>query len=453
MRLRWLATIAIACIVVTGSAGGTGGTATAQTGPQTASSRLRVTPISVPEGTLRVYLPDDIAAGDTISGTVVAEPAGNTDEQRSRNTSVLNGYAVDIGTAKAHNRATVDGTPPSGTTTVPAVPSQAVSPAPGGPPGRLRSVSVYQLDVGKPGQALYVPASDWGWLRMTYVGSARVLYLNLTVNRRWVIRNVRVLSEEGPYREQAVTVAFGLGNKRGVRVSRAVYGIALQPAVSFAPPRTIGPIAVMPETLNELCTAGDGEQGLPAPKGPIVGGRGDDKHTNSGFVNQEAPLRGCVQTGFSNSLQWLKKNNKSMNGVKDEDITIKALGDAVGSTEAAGSPDGFIQKKKDYVTKKGIPVDTSEVKAADVGKKIDEKCDVEIWTKGAAKHFAAVVGISKGTDGKYSIDIAHDTKQNEAGGTTTETITYDPTADKISGGTWTDGASVLSFVVECPKKP
>ena len=99
MRMRWLLIIAVACTVVSGSAGGlTGGTAAAQTG---ATSSVRVTPISVPEGTLRVYLPDDIAAGDTISGTVVAEPAGNTGAQRSHNTSELEGYVVEVGPAKA----------------------------------------------------------------------------------------------------------------------------------------------------------------------------------------------------------------------------------------------------------------------------------------------------------------------------------------------------------------
>jgi|GEM_PF-3421174 len=103
MTMRRLSAFAIACIFVTGSAGiRTQGTATAQPGPRTEStSSLRVTPLSVPQGTLRVYLPDDMAAGDTISGTVVAEPAGRTDAERNANTSVLNGYVVDVGTKNA----------------------------------------------------------------------------------------------------------------------------------------------------------------------------------------------------------------------------------------------------------------------------------------------------------------------------------------------------------------
>jgi hypothetical protein len=671
MTVRSLSTIAIACIVVTSSAGGNGGTAAAQPGPPSASmSSLRVTPISVPEGTLRVYLPDDIAAGDTITGTVVAEPAGNTDEQRSHNTSVLEGYVVSVGatpvkpdrygrvflaaglaapmymvarsskgaevrrisvpiqpqqptfpratlpndfhfpqvvaggqpfaihgpfsgdfqnttlavggqpvqklaqsprtfiaapapnvtgptsyqlnergvavtapcnvislkltapkmrltrgehttihiavtglegirapvplvlenstpgvvtltggqvqvltiapsdvapgpygadrdvtgigpggfsisaTIDEHNRATVDGTPitPHGgtTTTLPVVPSQPPTPKATATP---LSVSIEQLDVGRPGDAVYIPASEWGRLRMSYVGSARVLYLNLTVNRRWVMQNVRVLSEHGANQEQAVAVAFGLGNKRGVRVDHVDYGITLWARVSVAPPPTAGTIAVKPATLDELCTGGGPKPELPVPKGPIVGGQSDakdGKHTNDGgFPNQEAPYMGCVPTGFSNSLQWLKKNNDSMSGVNDADISIDELGKAVGFIKGKGTPDGFIQKKIAYLKKKGIPVDTVGTDAAGVGKQMDNKCDVEIWT---GAHFAAVVGISKGQNGKYSIDVAHDTDQRHVGGTTTETVTYDPKTNKIKGGTWMDGTDLHTFVIECPKK-
>jgi hypothetical protein len=675
MTVRWFATTAIACIVVTSSAGGPSGTAVAQTGTQGApAASLRVTPISVPEGTLRVYLPDDIAAGDTITGTVVAEPAGNTDEQRTRNAAVLEGYVVDIGPAKGskadtygrvfmaagipsqmymiprnskgaevrrinvpiqpqqpafprlpvpndyhfpqvvaggqpfsihgpfsgdlqqtnlavggqpvqklaqsprtfiaapspnvsgptnyqlnergvavtapcnvitlklsapqpslkrgehttihisitglegirapvplrlenatpgvvalaggqsqvltiapsdvgsgraygadrevtgvstgsfsisatideQNRAMVDGaspTPQGGTTSVPEIYKHPGTNRP--PLGRIRRIE--QLDVGRPGEVPYVPASEWGRLRMTYVGSPHVLYLNLTVNHKWVLQNVRVLSEHGANQEQEVAVAFGLGNKRGVRVVQADYGMTLWAIPSTSAPPTTGTTAVTPETLEDLCTGGGPTPHLPVPKGPIVGGQSDkkdEKHTNNtGFPNQEAPKMGCVPTGFSNSLQWLKKNNDSMSGVNDDDLSIDSIGKAVGFKEGKGTPNGFIQKKMKYVEKKKIPVDTFGTDAAGVGKWMDEKCDVEIWTAGDnGGHFAAVVGISKGQNGKYSIDVAHDTKQGEDGGTTTETVTYDPRTNKISGGTWMDGTQLQTFVIECPKK-
>jgi hypothetical protein len=41
-------------------------------------------------------MPDDAALGDTISGTVVAEPAGKTPEERKANMDTLEGYVFDI---------------------------------------------------------------------------------------------------------------------------------------------------------------------------------------------------------------------------------------------------------------------------------------------------------------------------------------------------------------------
>jgi hypothetical protein len=52
-------------------------------------------------GDLKVYLPDDMSAGDTISGTVVVEPKGNTEEERAKNQDTLKGYTVEIGEQKA----------------------------------------------------------------------------------------------------------------------------------------------------------------------------------------------------------------------------------------------------------------------------------------------------------------------------------------------------------------
>jgi hypothetical protein len=51
-------------------------------------------------GDVKVYLPDDMAAGDTISGTVVAEPKGNSEAERTKNRDALSGYVVEIGDQK-----------------------------------------------------------------------------------------------------------------------------------------------------------------------------------------------------------------------------------------------------------------------------------------------------------------------------------------------------------------
>ncbi|MGH9970531.1 MAG: hypothetical protein ACREBG_22445 [Pyrinomonadaceae bacterium] len=44
-----------------------------------------------------VHLPDDMAAGDTISGTVFAEPKGSTPEERAKSLGLLKGLVVEIG--------------------------------------------------------------------------------------------------------------------------------------------------------------------------------------------------------------------------------------------------------------------------------------------------------------------------------------------------------------------
>jgi len=57
---------------------------------------VRTTTINTPSGKLTVNMPDDAALGDTISGTVVAEPAGETAEEQQANMDTLDGYVFDI---------------------------------------------------------------------------------------------------------------------------------------------------------------------------------------------------------------------------------------------------------------------------------------------------------------------------------------------------------------------
>ncbi len=54
----------------------------------TANGLIR-TNLFTPSGRVSVFLPDDMAAGDIISGTVTAEPAGNTTQERQKNLEEL----------------------------------------------------------------------------------------------------------------------------------------------------------------------------------------------------------------------------------------------------------------------------------------------------------------------------------------------------------------------------
>ncbi|MBX9878777.1 MAG: hypothetical protein K2Y22_10005 [Candidatus Obscuribacterales bacterium] len=47
-------------------------------------------------GTVEVNLPDDLSATDTISGTVLLEPKGETKEEKAQNEDTLRGYVVEI---------------------------------------------------------------------------------------------------------------------------------------------------------------------------------------------------------------------------------------------------------------------------------------------------------------------------------------------------------------------
>jgi len=56
---------------------------------------LRRIKFSTPQGEVRVSVPNDLRPGDTLSGTVVAEPSGKSDKQRRKNGDRLNGYVVE----------------------------------------------------------------------------------------------------------------------------------------------------------------------------------------------------------------------------------------------------------------------------------------------------------------------------------------------------------------------
>lgn len=62
---------------------------------------LKVTKFETPYGNLVVNLPDDISDSDTLSGTVIAEPSGATQEEIASNTDTLEGYVIEVVPKKA----------------------------------------------------------------------------------------------------------------------------------------------------------------------------------------------------------------------------------------------------------------------------------------------------------------------------------------------------------------
>lgn len=67
------------------------------TKPETRTSGgVRTATFETAAGRVTVYLPDDMRAGDTISGTVIAEPSGQGGTGNDKKTGELSGYVVEV---------------------------------------------------------------------------------------------------------------------------------------------------------------------------------------------------------------------------------------------------------------------------------------------------------------------------------------------------------------------
>ncbi|HEY3026139.1 MAG TPA: hypothetical protein VGJ55_08325 [Pyrinomonadaceae bacterium] len=107
----------------------TGNPATASalvTPSSTIREGLRIVTFDTLQGRVIVNLPDDMIAGDTISGTVMAEPKGQTPEERAKNMTVLSGYVIEVqppknpdGTSNPKVKAEVTASPPQLRITLP----------------------------------------------------------------------------------------------------------------------------------------------------------------------------------------------------------------------------------------------------------------------------------------------------------------------------------------------
>src|SRR5580765_9046320 len=57
---------------------------------------LYITTFTTPQGVIKVNLPNDMAAGDTVSGSIYAEPTGKNETERRQNLEELNRYVIDL---------------------------------------------------------------------------------------------------------------------------------------------------------------------------------------------------------------------------------------------------------------------------------------------------------------------------------------------------------------------
>jgi len=94
---------------------------------------ILATRISTPQGTITVNLPNDLSCSDTISGTVIAEPTGETPEVQKKHTDEIGGYVVEIQKAEEPPEETIaQAEPPQTPPTTEGPPQTSFEPPPGG---------------------------------------------------------------------------------------------------------------------------------------------------------------------------------------------------------------------------------------------------------------------------------------------------------------------------------
>ena len=319
------------------------------------------------------------------------------------------------------------------------------------------SLEFSQLDFDLDGSTTF--DSDWGMVDLTYTGSDDILYLNLAVNSTWQIQNIPVLSHAGSGIEQSISYLFDLDIFPGIDVSSVDYDYQLTDyTLAGMPTGTVSTASV--SNKNYTLYSGAKDTGLAVDSAASLVGDAaatPEKHAHSSFPNQQAGSNECAPTAISNSLQFLKEKHGL--DIPDSELTIDKMKDATNwdsdgcwishnDSRPEGEENAFWEDKDEYMKEHDLGIITKKVtKVSELVLQIDMGHDVELELNG---HTVALVGITPLADGTYSLDIAHDTDQdNDSAGTVIQTITYDPTTDKISGLGYT-AAKFNYAVVEYP---
>ncbi len=290
------------------------------------------------------------------------------------------------------------------------------------------------------------PNTPWGSATLGYERAHTTLYLNLAVDKRWVVRNVPV----PPSTERAHwTFGFDLGVAKGTDVTTLEYAYKLTSNVLTTMPGDFKRASV---TDRLVVVAPGFQEGTPILQDPPDAEFGDsvaDSAFHEGeFPNTGASLNECVPAAVSNSLKFL--NAKYKLGLTEEEMSIPTMREATG-WDPKGCGYEWYKTKDQYMQDRGYGVTTRQITDFDeIIKEIKAGQDVELcgdW------HCAAVVGIARLANGKYVLYVAHDTAQDEKGGEITEKIIYDPETWKFEGSPgFFDGSGFSYFVVECPKE-
>ncbi|MFN2386781.1 MAG: hypothetical protein ABR576_10940 [Thermoanaerobaculia bacterium] len=328
-----------------------------------------------------------------------------------------------------------------------------------GAPQPTSNLTFYQLDIDFDGDKRH--KSQWGYAELDYVGSAETLYFNLAVEGFWRLRNIPVLSPDGPGEPYVASLGFDLGVQPGTKVKFISYAAALTGSVLSEMPQSLQ-VARVHGKHYRLYTGFGGDPIQFSPPAPFQQGaaQGGPKYEHKGFPNQQAGKDECVPAAVSNSLMWL--NQKYNLQIPDAHLTIAHAKVATDwDKRRPGCDDNWPQKKKEHLEADGTPITTETISRLEfqkVEEAVKNGCDVEI---GIDNHTAAVTAIQKlapgsdPSDPEYALTLTHDAdqKSNAKETAVNEPVTYDDDGLRFHGPPWVENKPVEFIVVECPFTP
>jgi hypothetical protein len=270
---------------------------------------------------------------------------------------------------------------------------------------------------------------------------------NLAVDNRWVIQNVPVLFDpQGGGEVISYSYYFDLGVPHGTDVAELEYAFDLTADVRATMPDDFRKASVADRSFV-MSSGVRGEKliiGNPpeVEKGAMTEYWG---HLGVDFPNQDCGPMECVPAAVSNSLNFL--NDKYNLGMSKPRMDIISMKQATGWDN--GCAGDWPDNKKEWMEKYNYPITTrTETNLDKVIDEVKRGQDIEVRS---TDHCAVLIAIGKMANGKYTLYVAHDTKQGEEGGLRIDKVIYDPTTGRYEGAPGFHGRWPRPFVVECPK--
>ncbi len=321
--------------------------------------------------------------------------------------------------------------------------------------------------------------SAWGSQVVDHLSTGDLQYFNLSIGGTWAVQNLPIPPFAPFGIAQSITTRFNLGVAEGTPAGAMQSGFSLSPTALPEAPEEVTMSNIGDEGYNMV----SGEPGAsilhsPPPEEPIdwfiVPITGWAAIPAAAIANQDCGDGECAPTAVSNSLKMLKNLHPTeMDGLSDDagsttddtDIdTMKpvtgwdadpppgAPGIPVGGDYA--DPDAWWNLKCSWMdSNTNYPISTSTItdpaNIADILDALNNGEDVELRVPG---HVVMVVGAIQYANGDYVLYVAHDTDQENDGGTVIEPIYFDAGTNTFSGPPWADGYELGNgqalFVVE-----